>query len=89
MKRYYVPLGRMGDYEHPAPERTAYRRGEGMFADMCCQVWPSRGAMLQACKMGDTHVWKPLPLCTQCHIVIWGDKRCCSVEVKGKEGIND
>ena len=63
MKRYTVPVGRMGDYPHPHPERTAWRSGVGIFADNFCQVWPSRGAMLQACKMserGTRERWYPL-----------------------------
>ena len=65
MKKYFVPLGRRADYQHPAPERTAYRPGRGVFDDDLYQVWPSRGAMLQACKMSNTGVlgarpWRPL-----------------------------
>jgi hypothetical protein len=65
MKRYHVPLGRRADYPHPAPERTAYKSGKGIFDDDTYQVWPSRGAMLQACKMSDRGIlgnapWRPL-----------------------------
>ena len=56
MKRYYVPEGRMADYAHPAPDRTATRHGKSWDSDRECAVWPSRGAMLQACKMSDTGV---------------------------------
>lgn len=66
MKRYYVPLGRMADYPHPAPDRTATRGGRAWDSNIECAVWTSRGAMLQACRMSDTGIlgqsrpYKPL-----------------------------
>lgn len=51
MKRYTCPLGRRADYPHPAPERTAYRRGTGMFADDVYQVWPNRASMAKSIRM--------------------------------------
>ena len=63
MKRYHVPLGRRADYPHPAPERTAVKPGRGVFDDDVYQVWSSRGAMLQACRMsasGAGDKWRPL-----------------------------
>lgn len=50
MKSYIVPYGRMGDYLHKHPERTAYRFMSGSF-DCLCKVWSNRTAMLQACLM--------------------------------------
>lgn len=67
MKRTYkVPIGRLQDYKHPHPDRTAYKNtGVGMDFDVTCQIWTSREAMLQACHMSDTgelgnKPWKPL-----------------------------
>lgn len=62
---YHVPEGRMADPgTHHAPERTATRAGRGVFSDRECRVWPSRGAMLAACRMserGEPHLaWRPL-----------------------------
>jgi hypothetical protein len=65
-KQYQVPAARLNDWSHPHPDRTAYcSRGTGMDFDYTCKVWPSKGAMLQACKMSDTGAhwarpWKPL-----------------------------
>ena len=59
-------MARLHDWTHPHPERTAYKEfGLGIDADFLCQVWTSRGAMLQACKMSDTgelgnRPWRPL-----------------------------
>jgi hypothetical protein len=65
MKRYAVPLGRLHDWTHPSPDRTAYTTGGSLDFDAHCQVWPSRGAMLTACRLSQTGVlgsrpWKPL-----------------------------
>ena len=62
MKLYTVPMARLNDWKHPAPERTAYKLTEW---DYTCQVWTNRTAMLLACKMSDTgelvnKPWKPL-----------------------------
>jgi hypothetical protein len=55
----------MADHPHPAPDRTARRDGRGAFADVECQIWTSRGAMLAACRMSDHGIggapaWRPL-----------------------------
>jgi hypothetical protein len=65
MKSYRVPVARLNDWCHPAPERTAYRHGQGIDFDVTCQLWSNRAAMLQACKMSDTGAlgarpWRPL-----------------------------
>jgi hypothetical protein len=63
MNRYFVPLGRIADYAHPAPQRTAYRAGRSWDSNYEFRVWTSRGAMLQACAMGrgelGSKAWKP------------------------------
>lgn len=64
MRTYFVPLGRIADYPHPAPERTAYRPLPGMFSDYEFKVWASRGAMLEAVRMSESgegpRKWSPL-----------------------------
>ena len=54
MKKYFVPLGRLQDYPHPAPDRTAVRFGKGMFSNVTCIIYPSREFMKNALrKQGD------------------------------------
>lgn len=64
MKRYTLPLGRVAEHVHPAPERTASRSLPGAFGDIEFQVWPSRAAMLKSCDMqeaaGTPRPWRPL-----------------------------
>ena len=57
MKTYYVPLGRMADYQHAAPERTGVVYGKSTFDDVKCTIYPSRPFLLNACKKGGV---KPL-----------------------------
>jgi len=52
MKKYYVGLGRMNDYKHEAPERTAYKVGASLFSDYEFIVFPSRQFMANAVKKG-------------------------------------
>jgi len=53
MKRQYaVPLGRLNDWDHPAPERTAYKTSSDGF-DAWCKVFTNRAFMLEACRKGD------------------------------------
>ena len=52
--KYFVPFGRLQDFNHPAPERTAFKSGQCWDSEFICQIWPSREAMLQACKMSNT-----------------------------------
>jgi len=52
MKKYYVSLGRMNDYKHEAPERTAYKVGHTWDADCTFIVFPSRQFMVNAVKKG-------------------------------------
>ena len=49
MKKYYVPQGRIKDYNHPHPDRTAVKYGK-LFEDVCCIVYPSREFMKNALK---------------------------------------
>lgn len=49
MRTYFVPSGRMQDYPHPHPERTAIRQLK-LFSDVECRVWSNRAAMLQMLK---------------------------------------
>lgn len=65
MKRYSAPLGRMNELKHEHPERTAYRHGVGIFADVFFQVWPNRESMLTTIRMQEKRAphstdWKPL-----------------------------
>lgn len=52
MKKYTVALGRMNDYKHEAPERTAYTVGKGIFDERVFTVFPTREFMINACKKG-------------------------------------
>ena len=52
MKTYFVPLGRMKDYPHEAPERTAYKIGKNICADYKFTVFPSREFMKNALRKG-------------------------------------
>lgn len=54
IRSVYVPLGRCAEYVPPAPERTAYRAGKSWDSPYEFRAWPSRGAMLEACRMSDT-----------------------------------
>lgn len=65
MRDYFVPSGRMQDYNHPAPDRTAYRAGARWDDDYRFKVWTNRPAMLAACRMSDKGIpgarpWRPL-----------------------------
>jgi hypothetical protein len=51
MKTYSSPLGRMNELKHDHPERTAYRHGSGMFADIIFQIWPNRQSMARSIRM--------------------------------------
>ena len=50
---YWVCLGRRADYPHPAPERTAYRVGPGLFSDDEYRVWKSRADMARAVRKSE------------------------------------
>jgi hypothetical protein len=52
-QHYYLLIGQAIGYAHPHPERTAIRNGPGVFDPDEYRVWPSRAAMLQACKMSE------------------------------------
>jgi len=43
------------------PDRTAYKAGEGIFADYTYQVWPNRISMVKSIRMqekaGSIHKW--------------------------------
>lgn len=65
MKHYTVPMGRMADYQHPAPERTAYRlTGWQGISDAYCQVWSNRAAMARSIRMQEraapSSEWRPI-----------------------------
>jgi len=62
MKKYSVPFGRLRDWNHPHPDRTAYKCGRGTLDDCICQVFSNRTAMLVACDMSQDseHVWNRL-----------------------------
>ena len=60
MMTYFVPVGRMADYAHPAPDVTAYRPATQLFGDNICRVFHSRAAMLAACQSSaDAELWQP------------------------------
>ena len=51
MKTYTIPLGRLAETKHDAPERTAMKVGYGMFADYVFQVFPNRESMARCIRM--------------------------------------
>ena len=51
MKTYIVPLGRLSEVKHDAPERTAMKVGAGMFPDCIFGVFPNRAAMARCIRM--------------------------------------
>ena len=66
MKRYSLCLGQQIDYQHPHPDRTAKRRGNGIFDDDVFQVWTNRKAMARSIRMQERsdgpsyQHWQPL-----------------------------
>ena len=48
-----VPLGRLPDHKPKHPERTSLRAGISWDSDYDVTTWPSRGAMLEACRMSE------------------------------------
>lgn len=48
-----IPLGRLQEHiaSLPAPERTAYRAGVGIFSDYTFQTWPNRESMARSIRM--------------------------------------
>lgn len=65
MKRYTVPPGRVADYPHPAPDRTARRAGRSWDSEDQFQVFTNRAAMLKACEISErgaalgSNPWRP------------------------------
>ncbi len=51
MRSYSVPFGRLADYPHPAPERTAWTMGQRIDSDCYCRVWSNRAAMARSIRM--------------------------------------
>ena len=51
MKTYTLSLGQVRGYNHPHPERTAYKIGYGLFPDYIYQVWSNRKAMAKTIRM--------------------------------------
>lgn len=53
MKKWTIPLGRMNDEENKPlhPDRTAYKSGSGMFADLIFQEWPNRASMAKTIRI--------------------------------------
>ena len=59
----YVPAGRMAEHVPEHPERTSVQSGKGALDfDVRVRTWPSRGAMLAACRMSDTGKLGATPL---------------------------
>ena len=88
MSRYFLPLGRAAAYPHPAPERTASRAGRSVFADSEFRSWPSRRAMIEACRMGGG--WKPLVKPQGCrHMDEFSDIVCVDCAPSMCDPLND
>jgi len=49
--RQSIPMGRIAEFRPEHPERTSIRPGKSWDSDYEIRVWPSRGAMLTACRM--------------------------------------
>ena len=66
MKTYSCPMGRRGDYPHPAPERTAFRVSACVNVDDFYQVWSNRAAMARSIRMQESagvassRLWRPM-----------------------------
>lgn len=80
MRSYSVPMGRMADYAHPHPERTA-TRAQRIGWDIECKVWTSRAAMLEAVRMSDTgklgaRPFRPLTRIGCKHVPLHSDLVC-------------
>ena len=61
-----VPIGRLAEHiakmDEAKRDRSAYRMvSRSVFAEVIVKAWPSRGAMLEACKMSDTGALDALP----------------------------
>ena len=61
-----VPIGRLAEHiakmDGAKRETSAYRMASRhLFAEVIVKAWPSRGAMLEACKMSDTGALDALP----------------------------
>jgi len=52
--RRFIPAGRLAEYVPAHPDRTSLRVGRSWDSDVEVREWPSRGAMLTACRMSDT-----------------------------------
>lgn len=62
-RRLLIPPGRLAEYVPAHPERTSLRAGRSWDSDTEVREWPSRGAMLQACRMSDTgRLGAPAPM---------------------------
>lgn len=66
MKTYSLPMGRRQDYNHPAPDRTAYRVSSSIGVDDYYQVWPNRASMARSIRMQESgatipsRLWRPM-----------------------------
>ena len=61
-----IPIGRLAEHiakmDEAKRETSAYRMASrNVFAKVIVKAWPSRGAMLEACKMSDTGALDALP----------------------------
>ena len=52
MQSYYVPLGRMAEYQHEEPERTGVVAPKHIFDNVKCVIFPTRQFLLNAVKKG-------------------------------------
>lgn len=58
MRPYSVPLGRLAEYPHPAPDRTVYRQVR-WDSDCYCKVWTNRAAMARMIRMQQRRESRP------------------------------
>ena len=61
-----IPIGRLAEHiatmNEAMRDRSAYRMASrNVFSGAIVKAWPSRGTMLEACKMSDTGALDALP----------------------------
>lgn len=61
-RKVYVPIGRLAEHVPAHPERTSLRNGRAWDSDVEVREWPSREAMLTACRMSDTGKLGAIPM---------------------------
>lgn len=62
MKTYTLPMGQSVNYQHPSPERTAFKVSGW---DYTYQIWPNRESMAKSIRMQEKRAphpsnWKAL-----------------------------